>query len=175
MRIDFRRASALAILVAAALGSAFAVGGEPRVFRPPGAPIWSQPLGLGTGLLWALDPGELASTMTPDVKADMETLRRSTVPTKRDAERAALAAKRQAWGISDMEAWETVSLLKIGTNVPDFAARADLVWVVHFYSVDGVTGEEAWVSSTTGRVRWIFPMDKDLIRANTPPRHKAAR
>ena len=167
MRIELRTCSPI-ILLMAALGWALAVGEEPREFRPPKAPIWSPALGLGTGRLWTLDPGDLASTMTSEMKADLETLRRSKVPTKREAERMAVAAKREAWGIGDMEHWGTVSLLKIGINVPDFAARGNLVWVVRFYGMDGETSQEGWISSTTARVRWIFPMDKDLIRANTP-------
>ena len=168
MRVNVLRPFFPALLLIPVFGWTPAVGEEPRASRLPGAPAWSRVPGLGTGRLWTLDPGDLANTMTSDMRADLETLRHSEVPTKRDAERVAAAAKREAWGIGKTETCETVSLLKAGIKVPGFAAVRDFMWVVRFQDASGMIGQEAWVSTTTARVRWMLPMDEATLRANTP-------
>lgn len=88
----------------------------------------------------------------------LETLDTSRVPTGERAEGVALGAKLKAGGVLAEEGARVVGLVRLGVDVPGFAPRGDLVWVVLIeHAVHGVT-QEVWVSSTTGAVRAMLPM-----------------
>ncbi len=88
----------------------------------------------------------------------LEALDMSKVPTAERAEGVALGAKLKAGGVLAEEGPRVVGLVRLGVDVPAFATRGDLVWVVLIeHAVHGVT-QEVWVSSTTGAVRAMLPM-----------------
>ena len=88
----------------------------------------------------------------------IERLRPSKVPTNEKAEHIANAAKRRHGGISAMESSGVIGLVCLGRKIPGFGEAGDYVWIVRFASLGVGTTQEAWVSSTTGEVRWIFPL-----------------
>jgi hypothetical protein len=88
----------------------------------------------------------------------LETLDKSKVPTAEKAEEAALWAKLKAGGLLAEEGARVVGLVRLGVDVAEFATSGDLVWVVQIeHAVRGVT-QEVWVSSTTGAVRAMLPL-----------------
>ena len=90
-------------------------------------------------------------------------LRLSKVPTYKKAIGIAIATKR---GISAQESCDVVGLVRLGVNVPSFASKGDYVWIVRFAAF-GDTTQEAWVSSSTGNVKCIFPL-KSPIGGKSP-------
>ena len=71
---------------------------------------------------------------------------------------AALRFKLAHEGLLAEEGATVVALLRMGRDVPAFASREDLVWVVRIvHSFRGVT-QEMWISSTTGAVRTLLPV-----------------
>jgi len=92
----------------------------------------------------------------------LETLDKSKVPTAEKAEGAALGAKLKAGGLLAEEGARVVGLVRLGVDVAEFATSGDLVWVVQIeHAVRGVT-QEVWVSSTTGAVRAVLPLQAPL-------------
>ena len=87
----------------------------------------------------------------------LEQLRQCKVPSPGRAEGvAASRAKLEAVGLSAHEGAEVVGLIVTARDLPEFASRGDMIWIVHILIGDQVA-HAAWVSSTTGRVRWMFP------------------
>jgi uncharacterized protein (TIGR03067 family) len=88
----------------------------------------------------------------------LATLDKCKVPTAEKAEKAATAAKLKAGGLDAQEGTRVIALMRIGVDVPKFADKGDLVWVVRFEHVlNASVTQEMWVSSTTGEVRPILP------------------
>ena len=88
----------------------------------------------------------------------LQGLASSRVPTVERAEHAAIRYKLASGGVLAEEATAVVALLRIGVDVPSFANKGDLVWVVRVsHMVWGVT-QELWISSTTSEVRAMLPV-----------------
>jgi hypothetical protein len=87
----------------------------------------------------------------------LKKLENGKVPTVKKAKDAAQQYKFKASGILAEEAPHVVSLLPLGTDVPDFGKRGDLVWVVQFRVFHGAITQEVWVDSDTGHVLAIVP------------------
>jgi uncharacterized protein (TIGR03067 family) len=88
----------------------------------------------------------------------LATLDKSKVPTVEKAEKAATAAKLRAGGLDAQEGARVIALMRVGVDVPKFADKGDLIWVVRFEHVLNLSvTQEMWVSSTTGEVRAILP------------------
>ena len=88
----------------------------------------------------------------------LEALEKSKVPTAEKAEEAALWAKLKAGGLLAEEGVRVTGLVRLGVDVAQFATSGDLVWVVQIeHAVRGVT-QEVWISSTTGAVRAMLPL-----------------
>ena len=92
-------------------------------------------------------------TFTKDIAKQ---LAMSQVPTWRDAARIAANFVVTHSGLPSDEIWEVTGLYVIGVDVPDYAARNDLVWEVGFFNVPGVR-RVLWVSTTTKAVKTVFP------------------
>ena len=50
-----------------------------------------------------------------------------------------------------------VGLVTIGADVPGFASKGDLVWIVRSVGHDFMV-QEVWVSSTTGKATCVLPI-----------------
>ena len=87
----------------------------------------------------------------------LQGLERSRVPTVERAEDAAIRHQLASGGVLAEEATAVVALLRIGIDVPSFANKGDLVWVILIsHTAWGVT-QELWISSTTGEIRAMLP------------------
>ena len=84
----------------------------------------------------------------------------SKVPNADRARDIAIHFKLAHGGIRAEEGPKVVGLVRIGRDLPPFASRGDLVWVVrisHWWL--GVT-QEMWIGSASGEVRTMLPADE---------------
>ena len=113
----------------------------------------------GAEYLWVLDKPE--KDLEERYRVMLETLRRSKVPTERAAERLVSDARDAALAAHDLEGMRVDGLVKIGRDMPGYAARGDMVWIVvcddgSWIGKGGVV-QVGWVNSANGLIRWIFP------------------
>jgi hypothetical protein len=87
-------------------------------------------------------------------------LEKGKVRTVDMAKDAAQKYKFKASGILAEEAPHVVSLLPVGTDVPDFGKQGDLLWVVQFRIFHGAITQEVWVNANTGSVLAILPLKR---------------
>ena len=110
-------------------------------------------------LLWLL--GSDRKNLGSDYQQVLDSLEDSKVPTVERAENEAIRFKLASGGLLAEESVAVVGLLRIGVELPAFANSGDLVWVVRIsHQVRGVT-QEMWISSTTGAVRTMLPMQDE--------------
>ena len=93
----------------------------------------------------------------PEVLKKLEKGKVRTVDMAKDA---AQKYKFKASGILAEEAPHVVSLLPLGTDVPDFGKQGDLMWVVQFRIFHGAITQEVWVNANTGSVLAILPLKR---------------
>lgn len=150
--------SLVAIILAALVANAGDSGpSKPPTKKPdePSAP--AVELKSNHDLLWLLKADR--KNLSADFRKLLETLDKSKVPTLEKAEGAALGAKLKGGGVDARENAQVVGLLRLGVDVPEFAASGDLVWVVRIqHTTRGVT-QEFWVSSTTAAIRATLPLE----------------
>ena len=158
--IFLRSQTAMILLGTGALGSIAAE--EARPAKPP----TEEPAGPSASaaglrsihdLLW-LPKITDRHNLDTGLRRLLEALDKSKVPTAEKAEEAALWAKLKAGGLLAEEGARVIGLVRLGVDVAQFATSGDLVWVVQIeHAVRGVT-QEVWVSSTTGAVRAMLPL-----------------
>jgi hypothetical protein len=90
----------------------------------------------------------------------LKKLEKGKVRTVDKAKDAAQKYKFKVSGILAEEAPHVVSLLPLGTDVPDFGKQGDLVWVVQFRIFQGAITQEVWVNANTGGLRAILPLKR---------------
>jgi len=96
-------------------------------------------------------------TLSLEYRRLLQGLERSRVPSVESAEHAAIRHQLASGGVLAEEATAVVALLRSGVDVPSFANKGDLVWVVRIsHIVWGVT-QELWISSTTSDIRAMLP------------------
>ena len=119
--------------------------GAPATLRDPSDYLW---------LVNVPDPKQLAV----DLQEMRLRLEKSKVGTVESAKSLALHHKLTAGrGLLAEEGASVVGLLRVGVEVPAFAKRGDLIWVVRIVHMwHGVT-QEMWISSTTGAIRSMLP------------------
>lgn len=106
-------------------------------------------------LLWLLETDR--RRLGAEVRLALDRLDASRVATVEQATTAALRFRLAHGGLPAEEGARVVALLRMGTDVPAFAVRGDLVWVVRFsHMVHGVT-QEVWISAGTGEIRAMLP------------------
>jgi hypothetical protein len=111
--------------------------------------------------LWLLDYKPRAGVQPGPLETLLGRLRESKVPTAAKAEGIAWDAKRRAaGGIDAQEHARVVGLVRSAVTIPGYASRGDLIWIVRIFFGPREVLQEAWVSSSTGAVRWIFPLEK---------------
>ena len=144
-----------------------AIGGEQgkATTRPPAKaskPLTDETKQIKTArnfwLWYFLDNKDHASDrlVDPFVKAVLA----SKVPSVEAAERLASEARRKATGDKNSEKCFVVGLIQSGLAIPGYGSVGDYIWIVRFAEksqTDGSMTQEAWVNSTTGEMRWIFP------------------
>jgi hypothetical protein len=107
--------------------------------------------------LWLLDAPD-KSKLTDDQRDVLRRLDKSKVPTVAEAEKAATQYKLKADGLLAEEGSRVTGLVPLGVDVPDFARRGELIWIVQFRMFrHGALTQEVWVSSSTGATRAMFP------------------
>lgn len=118
---------------------------------------WSHPASRSTpgGYLWLLDCDRTKPTLATEFQEILDQLKPSKVPTQRDAESAAVAAKLKTEGLLADESPEAVGLIKRGVEVAGFMSLGDLIWIVQINRLRSGVTQEAWVNSRTG----ARPMD----------------
>ena len=84
------------------------------------------------------------------------------VKTPEQAMCVAIEKLRRARQVGADEGPRVIGLVGSGVEIPGYAMRGDKIWIIRFMDMTLCVTQEAWVSSTTGEVRWIFPID-------TPP------
>ena len=84
----------------------------------------------------------------------LKRLRAAKVPTSEQAEPLALQVIRASGDA--YAAVHVVGLVTIGADVPGFASKGDLVWIVRSVGHDFMV-QEVWVSSTTGKATCVLP------------------
>jgi hypothetical protein len=110
-------------------------------------------------LLWLL--GSDRQNLSSYCQQVLDSLEDSKVPTVEKAEDEAIRFKLASGGLLAEEGVAVVGLLRIGVELPTFANSGDLVWVVRIsHQFRGVT-QEMWISSTTGAVRTMLPMQDE--------------
>ena len=114
---------------------------EPRLLDPT------------NNLLWILDSER--ENLSSEFQRLLTALDASQVPSLAEARRIATRFVLLA-----EEGPKTVGLIRMGRDVPQFAQRGDLVWVVHISSVtySGAVNQGLWISSSSGEVRVMLPV-----------------
>jgi len=115
-----------------------------------------QPVG---DYLWLLEVDN--TNLSLEYRELQKKLSKSIVPTIDKAQSIALESKLKAAGLLAEEGALVIALIKIGVEVPEFAHLGDLVWVVHIlnYLFGGTVTQEMWISSTTGKVKYMIPFE----------------
>jgi hypothetical protein len=109
-------------------------------------------------VLWLLDRDR--RNLSAEYQRILAALEASKVPTADRARDIAVRFKLAHGGIRAEEGPKVVGLLRIGRDLPPFASRGDLVWVVRIaHSWLGVT-QEMWIGSASGEVRAMLPVDE---------------
>ena len=107
--------------------------------------------------LWLLDAPD-KSKLTDDQRDVLRRLEKSKVPTVAEAKKAATQYKVKADGLLAEEGSKVTGLVPLEVDVPDFAKRGELIWIVQFRIFrHGALTQEVWVSSSTGATRAMFP------------------
>jgi hypothetical protein len=107
--------------------------------------------------LWLLDAPD-KSKLTDDQRDVLQQLNKSKVPTVAKADKAATWYKLKADGLLAEEGSKVTGLVPLGVDVPDFAKRGELIWIVQFRMFrHGALTQEVWVSSSTGATRAMLP------------------
>ena len=108
-------------------------------------------------LLWLLARDR--RNLSAEYQRILTALDASKVPNADRAGDIAIRFKLAHGGLLAEEGPKVVGLLRIGRDLPPFAARGDLVWVVRIsHSWLGVT-QEMWIGSASGEVRAMLPVD----------------
>jgi hypothetical protein len=111
-------------------------------------------------LMEAKDKSKLNEREREILPEVLKKLEKGKVRTAEMAKDAAQKYKFKASGILAEEAPHVISLLPLGTDVPDFAKQGDLVWVVQFRIFQGAITQEVWVNANTGGIRAILPLKR---------------
>jgi len=109
-------------------------------------------------VLWLLDGDR--RNLSVEYQHFLTVLDASKVPNAARAQDIAIRFKLAHGGLRAEEGPKVVGLLRIGRDLPPFASRGDLVWVVrisHWWL--GVT-QEMWIGSASGEVRTMLPVDE---------------
>jgi hypothetical protein len=109
-------------------------------------------------VLWLLDRDR--RNLSGEYQRILTVLDASKVPNADRARDIAIRFKLAHGGLRAEEGPKVVGLLRIGRDLPPFASRGDLVWVVrisHWWL--GVT-QEMWIGSASGEVRAMLPVDE---------------
>ena len=109
-------------------------------------------------MLWLLDRDR--RNLSAEYQRILTVLDASKVPNADRARDIAIHFKLAHGGIRAEEGPKVVGLVRIGRDLPPFASRGDLVWVVrisHWWL--GVT-QEMWIGSASGEVRTMLPADE---------------
>lgn len=132
--------------------------GEPMFWPPVDAETFLKRTGYGGEHLWVrpkekpkVNPSYFKS-LTPNSK----------VKTPQHAVAIADLALDRARGMWAEEWTRVVGLVGSGVDIPGYVVRGERIWIIWYLDLTFCVTQEAWVSSTTGEVRWIFPID-------TPP------
>ena len=109
-------------------------------------------------VLWLLDRDR--RNLSAEYQRILTVLDASKVPNADRARDIAIRFKLAHGGLRAEEGPKVVGLLRIGRDLPPFASRGDLVWVVRIsHSWLGVT-QEMWIGSASGEVRAMLPVDE---------------
>jgi hypothetical protein len=127
-----------------------------RTQKPAAAPEAKH----GDDFRWLLDRAKDRDGLDPYYKAMLEKLEKGKVPTADQANRVALEYKLRSGGLDAREGSKVIGLLRVGINVADFAESGDLIWVVRFSLLGAGLSQEMWISSTTGAIRTMLPVQK---------------
>jgi hypothetical protein len=109
---------------------------------------------------WLLNSANGRDGLDRFYMAMLEKLEKSKVPTARKAKSVAIEHKLNSGGLDAREGVKVVGLLRIDITVPDFADSGDLIWVVRFSILGSGVSQEMWISSTTGAIRTMLPLQK---------------
>ena len=112
---------------------------------------------------WALDYEEQIAEKGGPLATMLQQLRAAKVPTREDAERVVRKEMYENDRGFATVAERTVGLVRCGVDLPGFAARGDLIWIVRVQE-EIRPFQEAWVSSSTAEVRWMLPVTASLSR-----------
>ncbi len=83
-------------------------------------------------------------------------LKRAKVPSSSIARRKATDMIARASTFGPIEFGRIAGLIRCGAEVSGFAARGDLIWIVRMEDSNVYLANIAWVSSTTGAIRWAL-------------------
>ena len=109
-------------------------------------------------VLWLLDRDR--RNLSVEYQRILRVLDASKVPNADRAREIAIRFKLAHGGLRAEEGPKVVGLLRIGRDLPAFASRGDLVWVVRItHSWLGVT-QEIWIGSASGEVLVMLPIDE---------------
>jgi hypothetical protein len=157
----------MGLLLLGGVGRSLFVGRDPavrdddrpgRTQKPAAAPEPKHP----EDFRWLLDRAKDRDGLDRFYQAMLEKLEKSKVPTAEKAKHVALGCKLNSGGLDAREEWKVVGLLRIGITVPEFANSGDLIWVVRFSMIGWGVTQEMWISSTTGAIRTMLPVQKQL-------------
>lgn len=109
-------------------------------------------------VLWLLDRDR--RSLSAEYQRILTVLDASKVPNAARAQDIAIRFKLAHGGLRAEEGPKVIGLLRIGRDLPPFASRGDLVWVVRIsHSWLGVS-QEMWIGSASGEVRAMLPVDE---------------
>jgi hypothetical protein len=124
--------------------------------KPAAAPDPNDP----EDFRWLLNRAKDRDGLESVYKAMLEKLEKSKVPTAEKAKAVALEYRLKSGGLDAREGEDVVGLLRIGITVPEFADNGDLIWVVRYSMLGWGVTQEMWISSTTGAIRTMLPVQK---------------
>ena len=120
--------------------------------------LQAQELRDADDVLWLLDRDR--RNLSVEYQHILTVLDASKVPNADSARDIAIRFMLAHGGLRAEEGPKVVGLLRIGRDLPPFASRGDLVWVVrisHWWL--GVT-QEMWIGSASGEVWAMLPVDE---------------
>ena len=135
------------------VGAIIAESGEPA--KTASSDVRSRYMRVVPGdYLWLLSNEEAIMEEGGPFADLLQQLREGKVPTEKEAERKAFAHALQG------AEWATVSgLVKSGVDLPGFASRGDLIWIVRIGGNGVRSYKEVWISSSTAEEKCLFPVD----------------